>query len=154
MREVRCVCQKCSVEKTLLAIYFGNIFNCVCTATFASISCALYALINCKTHPPTPGKGASMSVMCVRHSWTWRTPSSQNWRTIQCLWRTNLKKFDGPFPDIDWPFDAPYIVLSVYTVQIYVRTYVRKVWILKKKSLNLYIGSTDNIFLHVFRCIY
>ena len=56
MREVRCVCQKCSVEKTLLAIYFGNIFNCVCTATFASISCALYALINCKTHPRPPGR--------------------------------------------------------------------------------------------------
>ena len=55
------------------------------------------ALINCMTHPTTPGKGASLSVMCVRHLRTWRTPCVWKWPTILCLWRTKIKIFDGPF---------------------------------------------------------
>ena len=43
-----------------------------------------------------PGKGTSMFVMCVRHSHPLR-----HWRTIECVWRTNIKSFVGPLPDIE-----------------------------------------------------
>ena len=59
--------------------------------------------INCKTHPSTPGNGASLVICESDFHIPWRTCVSRLWRTFSYNDCVLTKKYDAPVLDFDRP---------------------------------------------------
>ena len=62
-----------------------------------------YTPINCKTHPSTPGNGASLVICESDFHIPWRTCVSRLWRTFSYNDCALTKKYDAPVLDFDRP---------------------------------------------------